>query len=75
MLERQFGDRPDGAFTVVFQVANDRNEALVARLQGVVDRAARSVPTGRPTALNIAGRHVVFGDIVSILSVIFVNST
>jgi RND superfamily putative drug exporter len=69
VLERQFGDRPDGAFTVVFQVANARDPALVARLQRVVDNAAKAVPTARPTALNVAGRHAVFGDIVSTLSV------
>ena len=69
VLERNFGDRPDGAFTVVFQVKNARDPALLARLQLVVDRAARAVPTGHGTALNVAGRHAVFGDIVSTLNV------
>src|SRR5580765_1340212 len=44
-LEQHFGDRPDGSFTVVFQVANAQDPALVARLQRVVDRAASVVPT------------------------------
>jgi uncharacterized membrane protein YdfJ with MMPL/SSD domain len=66
-LERHFGDRSDGSFTVVFEVADARDPQLVARLQRVVDRAARSVRTGRPTGLNAAGRHVVFGDVVSTL--------
>lgn len=69
ILERHFGDRPDGAFTVVFQVGDARDPALVARIQRVVDHAATAVPTGRPTALNVAGRHVVFADIVSTLTV------
>src|SRR4051812_10338394 len=45
VLERHFGDRSDGSFTVVFQVPNARNRALVSRLQARVDRAARVVPT------------------------------
>ena len=50
-LENHFGDRPDGSFTVVFEVPDARDPALVARLQRVVDRAATSVPTGRGTRL------------------------
>jgi RND superfamily putative drug exporter len=69
VLEREFGARPDGTFTVVFQVDDARDPALLARLQRVVDRAAAAVPTGRPTALNVAGRNAVFGDIVSTLNV------
>src|SRR5215471_6251581 len=68
-LERHFGDRSDGSFTVVFKVANAQDAALVARLQRVVDRAARVVPSGKPTALLTAGPHVVFGDITSTLNV------
>src|SRR5262245_9973332 len=66
-LEEHFGDRPDGSFTVVFEVPDSRDPALVARLQRVVDRAATSVPTGRATKLLVAGPHVVYGDVVSTL--------
>jgi RND superfamily putative drug exporter len=68
-LERQFGDRPDGSFTAVFQLARPLTPAGLARLQQTVDRAARVLPSGRPTALIAAGPKVVFGDIVSTLSV------
>jgi RND superfamily putative drug exporter len=68
-LEQHFGDRPDGSFTVVFAVANARDAALVSRLQRVVDGAARVVPSGKPTKLVLAGRQVVYGDIVSTLTV------
>jgi RND superfamily putative drug exporter len=68
-LERHFGDRPDGSFTAVFQLDRRVSPAAVARLQRVVDRAAGAVPTGKPTALLTAGKDVVFGDIVSTLSV------
>src|SRR5215831_645618 len=68
-LEEHFGDRPDGSFTAVFQLRGAADPALVARLQRVVDRAARVVPSGKPTALLTAGPHVVFGDITSTLNV------
>jgi RND superfamily putative drug exporter len=68
-LEQRFGDRPDGSFTVVFVVPNALDPATVARLQRVVDRAAPAVRSGRPTALNVAGVHVLFADIVSRLTV------
>ena len=67
LLERHFGDRPDGSFTVVFTVPDNRDPVLLARLQAVVDRAARVVPTGKPTRLLTAGRDVVYGDVVSTL--------
>src|SRR6266545_170972 len=64
-LEQHFGDRPDGSFTVVFQLSGARTPAEVARLQQVVDRASTAVPTAKPTKLLVAGTNVVFGDIVS----------
>jgi len=68
-LQERFGDRPDGSFTVVFELSHPSTAADVARLQRVVDRAAGAVEGGRPTALLTAGRNVVFGDVVSTLSV------
>jgi uncharacterized membrane protein YdfJ with MMPL/SSD domain len=68
-LDKHFGDRPDGSFTAVFEVANARNPALLERIQRTVDHAATAVPSGKPTALNVAGTHVVFADIVSTLTV------
>jgi len=68
-LDAHFGDRPDGSFTVVFRLSAARTPAEVERLQRVVNAAARVIPSGRPTRLNVAGRFVVFGDIVSTLDV------
>jgi RND superfamily putative drug exporter len=68
-LEQHFGDRPDGSFTVVFQVANSHDPTLLAGLQRDVARAARVVPTGKPTKLLVAGPHVVYGDIASTLTI------
>src|SRR5258708_6565569 len=59
-LEQHFGDRPDGSFTVVFQLSGARTPAELARLQQVVERAATAVPTAKPTQLLTAGTNVVF---------------
>ena len=64
-LERHFGDRSDGSFTVVFETARPADPALVKRLQAVVDRSAPTVRTGQPTNLRLAGSKLVYGDIVS----------
>ncbi len=68
-LEEHFGDRPDGSFTIVFQLSGPRTPSKLASLQQLVDQAARVVPSGKPTKLLTAGRNVVFGDVVSTLNV------
>ncbi len=68
VLERHFGDRSDGAFTVVFRVPSSADPATVARLQAVVDRAARAVPTGQGASLVPAGPHVLYGNVISTLN-------
>ncbi|HEY3920649.1 MAG TPA: MMPL family transporter, partial [Gaiellaceae bacterium] len=64
-LERHFGDRPDGSFTAVFQLARRAVPAELALLQRDVDRASAAVPRSEPTKLNLGGRRVVFGDVIS----------
>jgi RND superfamily putative drug exporter len=68
VLESHFGDRSDGAFTVVFRVRDSSGPALRARLQHAVDRAATAVPTGKATALVVAGPHVLYGNVISTLN-------
>ena len=68
ILDRRFGDRPDGSFTFVFEAADVRPAAFQARLQEAVDQAARAVPGGRATALLTAGPHVAYGVVVSTLN-------
>ncbi len=68
VLEEHFGDRSDGAFTVVFRVPDSAIPALRTRLQRVVDRAAATVPGGKGTALEAAGPHVLYGNVVSPLN-------
>ncbi len=69
ILERHYGDRSDGAFTVVFKVRNAGDPALRARLQAALARAAKRVPSGEPRRLVPGGEHVLYGDIVSTLSI------
>ena len=68
ILERHFGDRPDGSFTVVFDVRDSRDGSTRARLQRIIDRAAHVVPTGKSTPLVAGGDRVLFGDVVSTLN-------
>ncbi len=67
VLQHHFGDRSDGAFTVVFRVRDASDPAVRARLQGVLDRAAGAIPTGQGTALVPAGDHVLYGNVISTL--------
>jgi len=68
LLARHFGDRSDGSFTVVFRVRDSSDPALRARLQALVERAARVVPTARAQELIAGGPHVLYGDVASTLS-------
>jgi putative drug exporter of the RND superfamily len=67
VLSKNFGDRSDGSFTVVFQVPNATDPALKRRLQARVDRAAHVVPTGHATELRVGGPHLFYGDVTSTL--------
>jgi uncharacterized membrane protein YdfJ with MMPL/SSD domain len=69
ILKDHYGDRSDGAFTVVFQVPSSANQALQARLQNALAHAAKTVPTGHPRPLAPGGPHLLYGDIVSTLSI------
>src|SRR4051812_18138993 len=70
ILERHFGDRSDGAFTVVFRLRDGVDRAAYLRLQRDVDRAARVVPDSTPRRLVPAGNNsnILYGDVVSTLS-------
>jgi RND superfamily putative drug exporter len=69
ILRDHYGDRSDGAFTIVFQVPSSADPDLRARLQASVARAATKVPTGKPRPLTPGGPHLLYGDIVSTLSI------
>jgi uncharacterized membrane protein YdfJ with MMPL/SSD domain len=69
ILKDHYGDRSDGAFTVVFQVPRSADLALRQRLQVGMARAAKKVPTGHPRPLVPGGPHLLYGDIVSTLNI------
>src|SRR6266511_3009865 len=67
VLEREFGDRPDGSFQLVFSVRDAGDAALRRRLQAVVARAAGAVRTGRPTPIRRVGTNLLYADLLSTL--------
>ncbi len=67
ILEKHYGDRSDGAFTVVFTVPDASDPAQRARLQAGMARAAEQVPSGEARPLVQGSDHVLYGDIVSTL--------
>ena len=67
ILEQHYGDRSDGAFTVVFQVPDSHDPRVRVRLQRRLAQAAAVVPSGRARPLVPGGDHVLYGDIVSTL--------
>jgi RND superfamily putative drug exporter len=69
ILERHYGDRSDGAFTVVYTVPSSADQQLRARLQAGMARAAMQVPNGVARPLVPGGPHVLYGDIVSTLDI------
>ena len=69
ILQQHYGDRSDGAFTVVFTVPDASDPALRGRLQAAVALAAKQVPSGEARPLVAGGDHVVYGDIVSTLDI------
>jgi uncharacterized membrane protein YdfJ with MMPL/SSD domain len=67
ILRDHYGDRSDGAFTVVFRVPSSADPQLRARLQRRLVQAADVVPSGQARPLSVGNEHVLYGDIVSTL--------
>jgi putative drug exporter of the RND superfamily len=62
VLEREFGERPDGVFTIVFH--GDKGDR--ARVRRELAAAARLVPTAHASPVRV-GRGVLYGEIDSTL--------
>ena len=62
VLQHEFGERPDGVFTVVFP----GEKTLLPRARASLAHAAAIIPGGHPSRLQV-GRHVLFGEIDSTL--------
>jgi RND superfamily putative drug exporter len=67
ILKERYGDRSDGAFTVVFRVRDSRDPQQRLLLQRRLAAAATLVPSGQAQQLVPGGRHVLYGDITSTL--------
>jgi uncharacterized membrane protein YdfJ with MMPL/SSD domain len=67
ILKEHYGDRSDGAFTIVFRVRDSADPGQRALLQRRMAAAATLVPSGRAQPLVPGGPHVLYGDISSTL--------
>src|SRR5262245_60071056 len=63
ILERQFGERPDGTFVVVFPTRHPSDRSLQAALRRRLSAAAATVPTGRAGRLRDDGTGILYGEI------------
>jgi RND superfamily putative drug exporter len=66
VLARDFGERPEATFTVVFRVRDSSNRELQRRLRIRLGRAAQVIPGGRIGSLRV-GPGVVYGELESTL--------
>ncbi len=69
ILQHHFGDRSDGEFLVVFKVPSSADAAAKSRLEGALGGAAKLVPGGTSTPLAPAGGHILYGSILSQLTI------
>ena len=67
VLAREFGDSPEGTFTVVFGVRHSLDRTVQARVHARLERAARVLPGGRVGTFR-AGGGVVYGELGTSLS-------
>jgi RND superfamily putative drug exporter len=67
ILKEHYGDRSDGAFTIVFRVRDSADPQQRALLQRRMVAASTLVPSGRAQPLVAGGPHVLYGDISSTL--------
>jgi uncharacterized membrane protein YdfJ with MMPL/SSD domain len=63
LLERRFGEQPEGTFIAVFEVTRSTKE-LKADLERRLERAAALVPTGRAGELR-SGDGILYGEIAT----------
>ena len=66
LLERHFGERPDGTFTLVERTRHPSRETVQAAFARRVARAARAVPGGSAGKVRTGGG-IVFADVTTSL--------
>jgi RND superfamily putative drug exporter len=67
VLANEFGERPEGTFTVVFRVRHSSDKQVQAALRTRLERAARVLPGGRLGTFR-GGGGVVYGELGTSLS-------
>jgi uncharacterized membrane protein YdfJ with MMPL/SSD domain len=65
ILARQFHDRSDGEYLLVFATRRPLDPTLRTQLQAAVDRAASRVPSAHAGPVQAAGLHVLYDTVVS----------
>jgi RND superfamily putative drug exporter len=65
ILQRHFGERPDGTFVVVFRVAHPSDRRVQQRLRRELAAAARVVPTGHVVGALRPGGRVLYGEVAT----------
>jgi RND superfamily putative drug exporter len=66
LLEKSFGERPDGTFTVVFRVAKPSNGDVRRNIERRLKRAAAVIPGASAQPLR-TGTGILYGDIATAL--------
>ncbi len=66
-LAREFGERPEGTFTVVFDVRHSSDKRLQNRLRNRLEQAAHVLPGGHLGTFR-SGGGVIYGELESSLS-------
>jgi putative drug exporter of the RND superfamily len=67
ILQEHFGDRSDGEFLIIYKVRNG-TAGVRLKLERSIRRAAKAIPSGRPTPLRDAKGAVVYGSILTTLN-------
>jgi uncharacterized membrane protein YdfJ with MMPL/SSD domain len=65
ILARDFGDRSDGEYLLVFATRRTIDPPLRTQLQAAIDRAVSRVPSAQAGPVQAAGRHVLYDAVVS----------
>ncbi len=67
LLEEQWGERPDGTFTVVFPTRTPQSATLQREVEALLGRAAGAVPDGEARQVRQGGG-ILYGDVATPLA-------
>src|SRR4029450_6246252 len=67
ILEKNFGDKPEGSFSIVVKGAPASGQALIGPARAAAARAAKALKTGKVADLRVVSGDTVSATIVSAL--------